>query len=104
MFSSVPVSLLSLGLRFEEYEHIAGNIRRMQLISDAGRKRILERGEVELSPEEFSKVLRLRDDMADDRGVYKIAELKYWKGPPRGKNLFVTAVLDYLLCARYFMN
>ena len=35
--------------------------------------------------------------MAYDQGIYELAELKYYEGPPVGEKLFITSIADYLL-------
>jgi hypothetical protein len=102
MIDSIPVSALKLGIGFEEYEKVARNIARVRSIPLRARQETLRRAERELPPETINDADKLVWDMADDRAVYKIAGLKYSRGPPPGENLFTTAVLDYLLVGKYF--
>lgn len=95
---SVPVSAVDLNLSFEEYEEIARNIGlRMPLISRYSRDAILERANHSGLIKHFEEICKLQEDMCNDKEVYRIAGLKYWKGPPAGENLFMTGIIDYLL-------
>lgn len=102
MINSIPLSAVELGIDFEEYEKIAWNIRRMSMISRTARQEVLERAQEAWPLEKRIKILKLGEDMADDRAVYKIAGLNYADGPPQGEKLFITAVADYLLVGRFF--
>ena len=102
MIESIPLSALELGIDHERYEELARNIGRMRLINPEKRQRILEDANEKLPKDIFSKAQRLITDLSYDRGVFKIAEIPYHKGPPVGENLFTTAVADYLLRERPF--
>jgi len=96
--NSIPLSAAKLGITFEEYEEISKNIGlRMPFISRASREEILEHANQSGLMDYFEEILKLRNDMCYDREVYKIARLKYWKGPPKEENLFITGIIDYLL-------
>ena len=101
---SIPLSAFNLGISFEDYEKVAWNIRRMKLLSPEVKQGILERA-FNTFPEETNKgIINLMEDMIEDREVYKIADLVYWKGPPLGQKLFLTAIADYLLSTKYFLD
>jgi len=97
MLTSIPILALKLGIGFKEYEEVAENIKKVSLISKFDRQKILERANKEFPDELKNKISDLVYLMADDRQVYKIAELKYSDGPPKGENLFTTSLVDYLL-------
>ena len=96
MITSIPKSALKLGIGFQEYRELSENIHRISLIHRNARQRILDQANKELS-DKINPMLALIRDLADDREVYKIAELSYANGPPEGEGLFITAVADYLL-------
>ncbi len=102
MINSIPISALRLGIGFDEYEKVARNIARVSLIPPRARQEIVKRADGELAPKIIDLINELVMNIAYDRAVFKIAGLKYWRGPPPGENLFSTAVADYLLTVRYF--
>jgi len=97
MINSIPALALELGIGFKEYEEVANNIKRISLIPKFARQRIIERADKKFSCKLKHNITNLVWLMADDREVYKIAELKYSDGPPKNENLFTTALVDYLL-------
>jgi len=97
MLTSIPKLVADLGMNTQDYEKIVKNIKRMSLISLKARQRILDRANLELSSELLSSANSLREQMAYDGQVYKIAKLSYAQGPPKGEGLFITAITDYLL-------
>lgn len=97
MLTSIPKLAIDLGMDFKDYVNIAKNIKKMSLIPLEARQGILDRANLELSSELLSSANSLREQMAYDRQVYKIAKLSYAQGPPKGEGLFVTAIVDYLL-------
>ena len=94
---TIPSVALELGIDFNTYDKVARNIIRMNSISGRVRQEIIDRANTELSERTKVLALQLIQEMAEDRGVYELAELEYWRGPPEGKALFSSAVADYLL-------
>ncbi|VVB83137.1 Uncharacterised protein [uncultured archaeon] len=100
---SIPLSAWNLGIGFEEYPVLARNISRMKNISKRAREEILSQGEEQFSEEQWKLISKLQEDMADDREVYKLAELDYWRGPPEGEKLFITSIVDYILRSKIIL-
>lgn len=97
MAIAIPKVALELGIRFREYEELARNIKNIDKLSQKERDNLVERANKELDSETLTKCKRLIEYMEYDRKVYLIAGLKYHNGPPEGKNLFSSAVVDYIL-------
>src|SRR3989344_7393853 len=100
MINSIPISAVNFDIDFKEYYELAQNIRRMKFLTKEQRQKILDRADEKLSKDTFHKAKKLIEDMSYDREVYKIAEIPYHEGPPKGQKLFTTAVADYLLRKR----
>jgi hypothetical protein len=94
---TIPVAAVRLGINFDTYEDVARNIIRMKAVSKLTRQEIIDRANNKSSLDTRLLALILIENMADDREVYKLAELDYGRGPPEGEALFTTAVVDYLL-------
>jgi len=92
---SIPLSAVELGLNFKDYEELARNVGRMANIPLSGRIRILERAEKILLPNKNYEKLIM--DIAYDPKVFKIAGIEYYKGPPKGEKLFISALVDFLM-------
>ncbi len=102
--NSIPLSAFELEIDENGYNEISRNIAWVQNLTQMQRQNILERANKELPIDIESRVRKLIIDMANDRAVYKVAELKYHKGPPEGQGLFITALADYLLREKSSMN
>ena len=71
------------------------------MISRIAREDILEEADktfpLKIREKLLPKVRKLLTDMAYDKGIYELAELKYHFGPPENEKLFISAIADYLL-------
>jgi len=97
MITTIPASVLELGIDFEGYADIARNVGRIRIIPLWKREKILEEADKKLSKNLNGKISRALLDIANDREFYEIAGVPYYEGPPEGEKIFITAFADYLL-------
>ncbi len=97
MINSIPCSALSLGIGFEEYEELARSVKDIILIPKHERENLVKSAGILLDKDIQKKIIKLVEDVAEDRRFYEIAGLKYWKGPPEGENIFTTTIVHYVL-------
>ena len=94
--NSIPVEVEELGLCAGDYIGVAKNVRRVLNISADGRRKILDRANLDLSERVIDLSRSLAVAMANDREFFDEAGLEYWKGVPPG-GCFAVALVDYLL-------
>lgn len=91
---SLATPKLDLEIDFNAYLDIAKNIKRVSLMPQKARTKILDRANKELSTKR-KDILNLIDELLMDKYVFEITGFNYARPPEDG--FFTTAIADYLL-------
>ncbi len=99
IMNSVPVEIIQLGLKFDDYSGIARNVNRVLNMRDKWDD-IFDRANLELPEWATALEIRLSEAMSYDREFFKEANMNYSEGTP-AQGCLSASTADYLARNRH---